>query len=242
MFVTFGFSLSFQFQEDKTVTGELCWAENWEQYDEECYQKVNNATVDPNPDQQWVSLSSLDYFEFAVYLMTAICQSLQILINPFNKTATNIMINMIQNDTDISNKVVGLIFDTDAIMTSEKYYTKPPIMSEATPTKCLELSPYCYNMLEDPSVETYQAVYHHVFIANCDVLDAIVPTYYVAASLWAAMAIFFSAYLYFYIPSQSRLSLQKSLLLLPALKTLEVVLEGIWLDNCPWVGMSNSAY
>ena len=85
-------------------------------------------------------------------------------------------------------------------------------------------------------------MYHHVFIANCDVLDAIVPTYYVAASLWAAMAIFFSAYLYFYIPSQSRLSLQKSLLLLPALKTLEVVLEGIWLDNCPWVGMSNSAY
>ena len=35
--------------------------------------------------------------------------------------------------------VVGLIFDTDSIMTSEKYYTKPSIMSEATPTKCLEL-------------------------------------------------------------------------------------------------------
>ena len=31
MYVTSGLSLSFQFQEDKTVTGELCWAENWEQ-------------------------------------------------------------------------------------------------------------------------------------------------------------------------------------------------------------------
>ncbi len=117
------------------------------------------------------------------------------------------MINLIQNDTDISKAVVGLIFDTDSIMTSEKYYTKPPIMSEATPSKCLELQPYCYNYVEDPTVETYQAVYHHVFIQNCDILSAIVPTYFVATGLWASLAIFFSAYLYFYIPADSRLSL-----------------------------------
>ena len=65
------------------------------------------------------------------------------------------MINTIQNDTAESNAVVGLIFDTDTIMTSEKYYDKPQIMSEATPSKCAELMPYCYNMLEDPSAGTY---------------------------------------------------------------------------------------
>ena len=127
-------------------------------------------------------------------------------------------------------------------MTSEKYYDKPQIMSEATPSKCAELMPYCYNMLEDPSTGTYETVYRHVFIENCGVLSAIVPTYYVVASIWGALFLFFAGYLYLVIPNESRFSLQKSLLLLPALKALEVVLEGIWLDNCPWVGMSNSAY
>jgi hypothetical protein len=60
--------------------------------------------------------------------------------------------------------------------------------------------------------------------------------------MWASMASLFSIYLYVFIPAESRLSLQKSLLLLPAMKALEVVLEGVWLDYCPWVGMSNSAY
>ena len=56
------------------------------------------------------------------------------------------------------------------------------------------------------------------------------------------MAIVFSLYLYIFIPAESRLSLQKSLLMLPALKAMEVILEGVWLSYCPWVGMSNSAY
>ena len=73
-------------------------------------------------------------------------------------------------------------------------------------------------------------------------MGAIVPTYFVYAGTWAAMAIFFTIYLYLFIPSESRLSLQKSLLLLPAMKALEVVLEGIWLNYCPWVDMSNSSY
>ena len=73
-------------------------------------------------------------------------------------------------------------------------------------------------------------------------LEPIVPTYYVFAGTWTALAAFFTGYLYLYIPAESRLSLQKSLLLLPALKALEVGLQGIWLSNCPWVGMSNSSY
>ena len=68
------------------------------------------------------------------------------------------------------------------------------------------------------------------------------PSYYVFSGLWAALAILFTTHLYLCIPPDSRLSMQKSLLLLPALKSLEVVLEGVWLDYCPWVGMDNSSY
>jgi len=64
----------------------------------------------------------------------------------------------------------------------------------------------------------------------------------VYAGAWAVIAGLLTLYVYVFIPAESRLSLQKSLLLLPALKAMEVILEGIWLDYCPWVGMSNSAF
>jgi len=69
-----------------------------------------------------------------------------------------------------------------------------------------------------------------------------VPSYFAFAGTWAALAGLSTFHLYVNTPTLSRLSLQKSLLLMPALKALEVFLEGIWLDYCPWVGMSNSAY
>ena len=127
-------------------------------------------------------------------------------------------------------------------MTAEKTYDTPPIMSEATPTQSEELKTYCYNQQTESTSFVYTTKYEHFFVENCGVLGAIVPTYFVYAGTWAAMAIFFTIYLYLFIPSESRLSLQKSLLLLPAMKALEVVLEGIWLNYCPWVDMSNSSY
>ena len=42
---------------------------------------------------------------------------------------------------------------------------------------------------------------------NCGVLSAIVPTYYVFAGAWAAVAIAFTLYLYCFVPAGSRLSL-----------------------------------
>mmetsp|Transcript_15026 Transcript_15026/g.20405 ORF Transcript_15026/g.20405 Transcript_15026/m.20405 type:complete len:255 (+) Transcript_15026:39-803(+) len=166
-----------------------------------------------------------------------------ILINEFDKNFTNEMIDKIRNVTDpAANAVVGLIFETNSVMTSESLYSRPPIMSEATPGDCNTLKPYAYNKLEDPTDQSYKTKYQHFFVANCGVLDAIVPTYFVYTAMWLVTAGVAAAYLYFIIPSESRLSLQKSLLLLPALKALEVFLQGIWLNYCPWVGMDNSAY
>ena len=56
------------------------------------------------------------------------------------------------------------------------------------------------------------------------------------------IALYFTFHIYCFIPAASRMSLQKALLLLPALKALEVALEGVYLNECPWVSMSNSSY
>ena len=169
---------------------------------------------------------------------------MQILINPFDKIDTNDIIrNISQADAGAEAlAVVGLIFDVDSTMTAEKTYTRPAIMSEATPSDCNTLKPYCWNELPEGATYTYQANYTHLFVENCAVLDPIVPVYFVYAGSWAAMAACFLLHLYVCIPADSRLTLQKSLLLFPALKSLEVILDGIWLDYCPWVGMDNSTY
>ena len=72
---------------------------------------------------------------------------MQILINPFDKIDTNDIIrNISQADAGAEAlAVVGLIFDVDSTMTAEKTYTRPAIMSEATPSDCNTLKPYCWN-------------------------------------------------------------------------------------------------
>lgn len=97
----------------------LCWAESWDTYTEECYNK--------DTDAQWI------------------------LINPFDKNYTNSLITLIQDDNAQANAVIGLIFETDSVMTSESRYSKPPIMSEADAVDCNTLKPYSYNKLEDPA-------------------------------------------------------------------------------------------
>ena len=104
-------------------------------------------------------------------------------------------------------KVVGLIFDVDSTMTAEKSYDRPELMSRATPSDCEQLKPYCYNQLPEGVAYTYNATYDHIFIENCDVLNPIVPVYFVYAGTWAAMAGFFLLYLYVFIPLESRLTL-----------------------------------
>ena len=115
----------------------LCWAESWDIYTEECYNK--------DTDAMWVSLSFPVPFSPNFFLL------IQILINPFDKNYTNSLITLIQDDNAQANAVIGLIFETDSVMTSESRYSKPPIMSEADAVDCNTLKPYSYNKLEDPA-------------------------------------------------------------------------------------------
>ena len=81
----------------------------------------------------------------------------------------------------------------------------------------------------------YNVNYTHNFIENCYVLTPIVPAYYVFASLWTVIFIVYTVYLYM-MPAIERFSLQKSLIMLPTLKALEVFLDGCFLSMCPWYG------
>jgi len=63
----------------------------------------------------------------------------------------------------------------------------------------------------------------HYFADNCYVLDRIVPTYFIFSGLWGFIAIAFTGILYL-MPLNSRLNLQKSIILFPALKVLELLL------------------
>ena len=70
------------------------------------------------------------------------------------------MIAKIQDDSDVAaNRVVGLIFETNSIMTSESTYSRPQVMSEATPADCNKLKPYAYNKLDDPTKANYPTKY-----------------------------------------------------------------------------------
>ena len=71
-------------------------------------------------------------------------------------------------------------------------------------------------------------------------LSALVPSYFLFAGMWLAIAIVMTVHLYFLTPTESRLNLQKCLLLLPIMKAIEVLIEGLWLDHCPWVTTTGS--
>jgi hypothetical protein len=125
-------------------------------------------------------------------------------------------------------------------VTTNSTYEHPQIISEASENRVGEFEYYSYNHNLGHN-KTYHATYTHTFVENCYVLDAVVPTYYVFASMWTVMALGFTGFLYKQ-PSEARLCLQKSLIIFPALKALETVLEGAYLGFCPWLTMSSNSF
>ena len=119
------------------------------------------------------------------------------MINPFVASQSNEIITDLNDQTTYENytDVVGLIFETNQIVTTNSTYAHPPIISEASDGRVSEFEDYSYN--HNPNEEkSYNATYTHIFIENCYILDAVVPTYYVFAGMWAVMALGFTGYLY----------------------------------------------
>jgi len=53
------------------------------------------------------------------------------MINPFSKNYSNEVIDYMNNQTD-DLSILGLIFETDQVITAQKTYAYPPIISEAS--------------------------------------------------------------------------------------------------------------
>jgi len=87
--------------------------------------------------------------------------------------------------------------------------------------------------------QIYPVNYTHHFIENCWVLEPIVPAYYVYGMAWGLIVTVFTVGL-FCMPASERFSLQKSLIILPSLKCAEVLLEGGFLQMCPWYSVTSN--
>jgi hypothetical protein len=144
------------------------------------------------------------------------------MINPFGKNESNEIMQYYNNQTT-DESVQGLIFETDQIITAQHTYQFPSIISEASTREVLEFQNFSYNVAPG-----YTSMYTHNFIENCWVLAPIVPTYYVFACIWTLITLVYTVYLYM-MPAIERFSLQKTLIMLPSMKALEVFLDGLFL-------------
>ena len=76
---------------------------------------------------------------------------------------------------------------------------------------------------------------------NCWVLGPIRPTYLYYCGGWSTIMIIYGLILYCCVPKSKRLSLQKTLLLLPLSKALETGLEALFLYQCPFYSVSSNS-
>lgn len=75
---------------------------------------------------------------------------------------------------------------------------------------------------------------------NCWVLGSIRPTYLYYCCAWSTILVAYGLILYCYVPKPKRLSLQRTLLLLPLSKALETGLEALFLYQCPFNSVTSN--
>jgi hypothetical protein len=74
----------------------------------------------------------------------------------------------------------------------------------------------------------------HTFIERCELIDSVTAIYIALASLWIAFLIVFVIHSCI-INKENALYLQKSITVIPLMKGIESLINGIYLNSCPWV-------
>lgn len=193
----------------------LCWAGDYVQYIDECY----------NTPQGLES-------NFVVIILYTSSNS---------KDITYFLGNITEGEEGTS-QIKGLIIASDMTVTeTDVPFYDPPIISEIMVSDAVSFQPYCFNAeIEGQDPTAYLVDMEHVFVNNCFVLTSITPTYFAFAAIWGVIGAIFLIWLYL-MPHYSRLNIQKSVFLLfPGFKILELILQGLWLFYCPWITMSSS--
>jgi hypothetical protein len=75
----------------------------------------------------------------------------------------------------------------------------------------------------------------HTFIERCYILNPIVPTYLVLAGCWILVGVAWWIWT-FVTKKQHTQFLQKILMLIPACKFFDTMINGFFYNACPWLG------
>ena len=103
-----------------------------------------------------------------------------------------------------------------------------------TPGEAQNLIPYTVQVSE----MAHKATLEHTFIDRCDLLDAIIPTYIIMTLIWLGVLVTSGIHTCV-LNKRHALHLQRSLLVIPAMKAIESLINSLYLDSCPWVSQTN---
>jgi len=102
------------------------------------------------------------------------------------------------------------------------------------PEEASKLIPFTVQSRES----THKVTLEHTFIDRCNLLDAIIPTYIIMTLIWLGILIASSIHSCV-LNKRHCLHLQRSLLVIPAMKAMESLINSLYLDSCPWVAQTN---
>ncbi len=147
-------------------------------------------------------------------------------MNPFNSLDSNEIISQV---TKADVNVNGLIFITNEFITANQSYSKPEIISLVTTNTGESMKSYAY-----PYNTTLKINITHTFIERCYILNPIVPTYLTLSGLWLLIIIGWWVHTFIFHKARS-LYLQRTLTIIPLCKIFETLINGLYLNACPWI-------
>jgi hypothetical protein len=74
----------------------------------------------------------------------------------------------------------------------------------------------------------------HTFLERCSILAPIVPSYILLTISWVSIIIGYWIHTYVVHKAHS-LYLQRSLIIIPLIKIFETLINGLYLNSCPWI-------
>jgi hypothetical protein len=144
--------------------------------------------------------------------------------------------NITEVDMNDTNPLIsGLIFGCDDYITSSNTFYYPSIIALTSLKNATDMYNYTYSL--NPNVLAYL---NHTFIERCGEIDNVALIFYIMTGVWLIISAFW-IYLVYFRFKQHALYMQKTLTLFPICKVLDSMINGFYLDNCPWVSTTASS-
>ena len=76
----------------------------------------------------------------------------------------------------------------------------------------------------------------HYYLSYCESIQSVIPLLYLLSAIWVLVTIAWW-YLTFVKFKEHSYNIQKTLLLFPLCKVMETLINGMYIDQCPWISM-----